>query len=275
MTTLPLVAILASAVLHAAWNALLKKSPDPSAASVLLVLIAAVLSGSIGVVSGVTSVPTRAWPYLLATGAIEGVYFVTLSRALEHLPLGSAYGISRGLGLLAIWPFSALWFAEPLDLVVLGGAGLLSLGLFSLITQVTSRQGLLMALACAGTITAYPLAYKGALAAGVDPFPLFALSLALALPLQLVALGRTRAARLRAVWAAQPRRLLLSATLCAASFILFLFALEAVGAGRVTALRNTSVLFAGIFGWLGGEAPTRRSILSAVGITLGAVLVTR
>jgi drug/metabolite transporter (DMT)-like permease len=270
---LALAAILASAVLHAGWNALLKRSPDPTAASVILVALAAVTSGGVGVIVGVTAVPWSAWPLLLATGLIEGIYFVTLTRALELLPLGSAYGISRGLGLLLIWPFSAFWFAEGLDGPVLAGAGLLSLGLFSLITGVTSRRGLVMAIACAATITAYPLAYKGALVAGVDPFPLFSISLALALPFQWLSLGRRGGERLRAAWTAQPGRLLFSALICAASFILFLVALKLAGAGRVTALRNTSVLVASMLGWAFGELPTRRSVLAAVSITLGAVLV--
>ncbi len=273
MTSLALAAILASAVLHAGWNALLKRSPDPSAASVLLVALAAVLSGAMGLVVGASAVPPAAWPFLLATGLIEGIYFVTLTRALEQLPLGSAYGISRGLGLLLIWPFSALWFAEGLEAPVLAGATLLSLGLFALISSVGSRRGLAFAIACAVTITAYPLAYKGALHAGVDPFPLFAVSLALALPLQWLALGLGRGARLVAAWRAQPKRLAFAALICAASFILFLVALALAGAGRVTALRNTSVLVASLLGWLAGEPPTRRSVLSAVCITAGAVLV--
>ena len=274
MTGLALAAIFISAVLHATWNALLKRSNDTTAGSVVIVAGAALLSIVTGLVLGDVRVPFAAWPFLLATGLIEGVYFITLSRALAELPLGSAYGISRGLGLLLIWPFSLLLFGETLDVAGVIGASCLTAGLFALVTRVDSRRGLAFAVGCGLSITAYPLAYKRALEAGVDPCPLFAISLTLALPIILLGFGRDRRLRLRAVVTAEPRRLALGAGICAASFLLFLVALKVGGAGRVTALRNTSVLFASIFGWMSGEPRTRRAIGSALAITAGAVLLT-
>jgi drug/metabolite transporter (DMT)-like permease len=274
VTGFVLAAIFASAILHATWNALLKRSDDTSAGSVVIVAGAALLSIIAGLIAGEVRVPIDAWPYLLATGLIEGVYFITLSRALTELPLGSAYGISRGLGLLLIWPFSILFFGETLGLEAGLGAALLSVGLLMLVSRVDSRRGLVFAVACGLSITAYPLAYKRALMAGVDPCPLFAISLAVALPILVLGFGYDRWRRLRSAVRARPGRLSLGAAICAASFLLFLVALKAEGAGRVTALRNTSVLFASIFGWLSGEPRTPRSMASAFAITAGAVLLT-
>lgn len=273
MTPLVLLAILASAALHAAWNGLLKGSRDPEAAGALLVLGAAVLSLLAGAALGQLTVPAAAWPLVASTGLIESLYFVTLGRALRLLPLGSAYGISRGVGLLALWPASVLWFGEGIDLRSAAGAGLLSLGLLALMTRVPSQRGLAYALGCAASIALYPLAYKRALLAGVAPFALFGLSLALALPLQLAGLGARRWQRLQQAWRDGPVQTSAGAALCAASFLLFLFALRATGAGRITGLRNLSVLFAALWAWRAGEAMTARGWASALALTLGAVLL--
>lgn len=273
MTTAALLAILLSAALHAAWNGLLKSCRDPEAAGGLLVLGAAAASLLVGLAVGELTVPTAAWPLVATTGIIEGIYFVTLGRALQWLPLGSAYGISRGVGLLVLWPASVLWFGEAVDLASASGAVLLSLGLLVLIAGVPSRLGLLYALGCALSISAYPLAYKRALLAGVAPFALFGLSLTLALPLQVAGLGSLRRQRLQHAWRDHRATILGGAVLCAASFLLFLYALRLTGAGRITALRNLSVLFAALWAWRAGEPLTLRSGLSALAIAAGAALL--
>jgi len=195
------------------------------------------------------------------------------ASAFLHASWNAIYGLSRGAGLLLVWPLSLLFFGEQLDLRAVAGALLLSLGLFALVTRAQSRAGLWMAAACAVTIAFYPVTYKQALLRGVAPFPLFATSLAIAFPIQLALLGERRVERLRSAWRARPLRLLLGAALCAASFLLFLVALQSSGAGRMTGLRNTSVLFAAVFGWLAGEPLTRRSLASALAITMGAVVL--
>jgi len=273
VTTLALIAVLASAALHAAWNALLKRTADQAAASVVLSAGAALCSVILALVVGPATIPAGSTPYLLAAGLVEGLYFATLSQSLRLLPLGTAYGLSRGAGLLLIWPFSIALFAEPLTAPTLAGALLLSLGLFLLITRAGSRLGLVMAALCALTIAAYPLAYKQALVHGVAPFSLFAISLAISLPVQLVFVGRGRAVRLLTVMRAAPARLALAALICAASFLLYLFALCTSGPGRMTGLRNTSVLFVALIAWASGERPTRRDLASAATIALGAVLL--
>jgi drug/metabolite transporter (DMT)-like permease len=66
---------------------------------------------------------------------------------------------------------------------------------------------------------------------------------------------------------------LAGAALCAASFLLFLFALRATGAGRITGLRNLSVLFAALWAWRTGEPMSRRGWASALALAIGAVLL--
>lgn len=274
MSAAALAAIFGSAVIHAAWNALLKRTSDVGAASIVISGGAAAVTALLGVVIGPWVVPPSGWPFVIGAGLVEGAYFVTLSRALELLPLGAAYGISRGAGLLLVWPLSAALLAERTTPVELLGAGLVSLGLFALVQRAGSRQGLLAAGACAVTIGLYPVTYKAALEHGVAPFPLFALALFIALPIQLALLGARRRPRVLTAVAAAPWRLGLAALLCAASFLLFLVALDRAGAARITGLRNTSVAFAAAFGWAQGEPRARRTVASSIAIAAGALLLT-
>ncbi len=273
MTAVALVAVLVSAALHASWNAMLKSTADPSAAAALFVAGAAMLSGVLALALGGT-LPPPSWPGVVGSGLIEAVYFVTLSQALQRLPLGTAYGLARGGGQVVTWPVSALVFHEVIDARSATGAVLVGVGLVSTVFDGGRGAGLLWAGACAFTIGLYPLSYKLALENGAHEAALFTASLLLALPLQVLFLDRNnRIARLRAALAANPRLVAVGSVLCAVSFLTFLVALERGGAGRASALRNTSVLFAAGIGWWRGDPLSTRAILAYLAIVVGAVLV--
>lgn len=273
MSALALAAILGSAAIHAAWNALLKGAPDVGASSVAVSAGAAALTAVLGLAVGPWAVPDAAWPMVAAAGLVEGAYFVTLSRALTRLPLGTAYGVSRGAGLLFVWPLSVAVLGETATALEMFGAVLVSLGLFTLVRRGGSRAGLASAAACAASVGLYPVAYKAALERGASPYPLFALALAIALPVQVALLGDGRRQRLASALRGAPWRLGLASLLCAASFLLFLAALQACGAARLTGLRNTSVVFAAAFGWAQGEPSGARNVASALAIAAGALLL--
>jgi drug/metabolite transporter (DMT)-like permease len=266
-----LALILASAATHATWNALLKRSRDTAAAAAVLVALAASLSAAIAVATGTAHLPRLAIPWAFASAAVEAVYFATLAAAMARLPLGTAYGVARGGGQLLTWPLSILLLGEAVSLTSVIGAALITVGLLS--TARGGGRGLLWAVACACAIGLYPLTYKRALAEGAPEAALFAVSLCFSLPLQIVLLGRTRWTRLADTLRTDGRALGFGAVLCAVSFLSFLAALEIDGAGRASALRNTSVLFALIAARILGERPTARAIGGAVLIAVGAVLV--
>ena len=269
MLAAPVLWVLISALLHAAWNAGVKRTGDPEAAALGVVAGAAAISGAAAAVEGAW-LPLAAAPWTVASGIVEAVYFVALSRALARLPLGTAYGLSRGGGQLVTWPVSIAAFAEPVTAWTAGGALLLAAGLFGRVRPPFDGRGVAWAAACALAIGAYPLTYKQALRGGAPHELLFFLSLAVALPVQAVALADPRR-----VWGLrrQAPTLLLSAAACAASFLLFLHALDLDHAGRVSALRNTSIAFATVFGALAGERVDRRAWAAAIAITVGAIAI--
>ncbi|MBI5534978.1 MAG: EamA family transporter [Deltaproteobacteria bacterium] len=273
MHALPILAILGSALLHATWNAVLKRRKDTTAAAMLLVVGAGLISAVLTFAVGPADVPAGALPWVGAVALSEGLYFFFLSKSLQELPLGSAYGLSRGGGLLVTWPISIALLSETINARILIGGGVLTLGLFVSVTTVGSRKGLMWTVLCACMVGLYPVFYKQSLGMGVSPYPLFCLSLLGSVPIQVLLLGAHPWARLRNELRVRPLVLALTCAVTAASFLLLLWALRFVGAGRITALRNTSVLFAYAFGWLAGERLTARSAIASVAITVGAVLL--
>ena len=171
--------------------------------------------------------------------------------ALERAPLGLAYTVSRGAAILLVWPLSALWLHEPITPASLAGSALLAAGLaLAGLERGGDRRGLQLALLCGAFIAAYHLCYKRAMAAEPSAAAVFAVALAVALPLNVARLGPARRRELPALLRSRPGPLVLGGLLCAASFLVFLLALRDAGAGLVLTLRNSSILF---------RAPVRRA----------------
>jgi drug/metabolite transporter (DMT)-like permease len=272
------VLTLASAFLHALWNALLRRAPDRESLGVVVVAIAAVTAAVVaaaGVVAGGAPFPdARGVAWSAAAGLFEAGYFVSLVLALGRGPLGPVYTVSRGGAIVIVWPISVLFMGEPVGALAVTGAAVVCAGLAATgLERAAPARSLVLATSCAAFIAGYHLCYKHALAAGGAPAAVFAVSLALAAPLNAAAMGR---ARRRAAWAAlarSPVRVIVPGVMCAASFLLFLVALRAAGAGLILTLRNTSVLFATLLGWAIAEPPTRRQLAGALLVAAGAILL--
>ncbi len=268
MLDLATTLVFASAAVHAGWNAAVKHTADPDAAIVGVVGGSVALSALLGFALGETLPSAASWPWVAASGAIEAVYFLSLTRALSRLPLSTAYGIGRGGGQLVTWPLSVALQGERPSGQGLLGAALVVAGLAIGIARPVARSGLAWALLCAFTVGLYPLTYRQALAAGAPPCTLFAISMAMAWPVQVAALGPTRSARIAS--AARPITLALAAAGCTASFLFFLLALQLDHAGRASALRNVSIVFATLLAAALGERVGPRTLLGSVLIALGA-----
>ncbi len=278
MDLLVLAAVLLSAFLHALWNAFLKKQPEPEVAAAAVILVCAAAAVLVALVSPGPAFPTLAsglWSGL--AGAFEAVYIIALSRALTRAPLGPVYTISRGGALLFVWPISVAFLDERLTIAVAAGTILVALGL--VVTsglrgaERTPRAAVLLALVAASGIAGYHLCYKQALAAGGVPTVVFAVSMAVAVPLNLARLGGLARRRLRAIVRGRPLAYLASGLVAAASFLVFLHALEHAGAGAVFTLRNTSIFFAQAMSWALGERPTLRGAAGAAAVVGGAILL--
>jgi drug/metabolite transporter (DMT)-like permease len=270
--------VLLSAFVHAGWNALLKRERDTEAAAVAyLTVCTATAIAAACVWPGRAFASAHAVYWSLGAGVFEGVYFVALAIALGRAPLGKVYTVSRGGALVVVWPVSVLWLGEQVNAARVAGTVLVAVGLAATgwpqraQRSASDASGTTWAVVAAVAIAGYHIGYKLALGAGGSPAAVFALSLAIALPMNWVRLAdRRRAVR---AFRTSPYVVGVAGVLSAASFLAFLGALVRGGAGLVLTLRNTSVVFAQAMAWLIGERPARRQILGALLVAGGAVLL--
>ena len=281
-----LILVLASACLHALWNALLKRARDlPSTALGILGVTVVVTGGLLPFIPGPAFPGPGSLRWALAAGVGEGFYFVSLTLALRSSPLGWSYAWMRGLGMLLVWPVSLAFLGETLRPLAGLSVTVVCLGLVCLgLIAGTGRHALAgkagptrslrpVAWACAAgvCIAGYTLCYKASLGAGANPVGLYFVAMVVALPVQAALRfrrdGHQACLRLPDQWGL----VLVGGILCAASFLSYLQALSLQGAGLMATLRNTSIVFAVLFSTLIGERPTLRQWTGAALVTAGAV----
>ena len=277
MSTYALVLVLSSAFMHSLWNALLKREPDIAAATVGVLGVALISSAVLVPVTPGAAFPTTAsWSWALGAGAFEGGYFVSLAMALLRAPLGFAYTVARGTAIALVFPLSVAFLAERITLLAVIGVFVLYLGLLTVgfgSHATTARLGLRWSITCGVCVAGYHLCYKEALDAHALAPALFAVSLAVAFPLNLLWLGAIGRQRLLTALRTRPRALLWAGFACTASFVVFLNALALAGAGVVLTLRNTSIIFAQLMAVVIGERPRPRQIFGACLVAAGATLI--
>ncbi|NDE89842.1 MAG: hypothetical protein EB059_01680 [Alphaproteobacteria bacterium] len=150
--------ILATALVHAVWNALLKNNGNPWD-NVTAVSYA---TGSISLVAlFFLPLPDSAsWPYLLASGGTQFYYLYLLSKVYEKGEYAVGYPLMRGLSLPFVALFSYLFLHEvlsPSEMLGLAGiSGGILLMAFSALHDLTAfKKQAGLALTCAMMVAYY------------------------------------------------------------------------------------------------------------------------
>ena len=136
MDPLVFVLVAGAAVLHVAWNVLLKTAGDPlRAAAIGMTSAAAVIvpAAAIGwFVIGQPAIPIEAVGLSILSGALEAAYFGFLAAAYRRGDLSVVYPIARGTAPLLAVAVGIGVLGERLGPAGLVGVGLLLVGLLSL-----------------------------------------------------------------------------------------------------------------------------------------------
>jgi drug/metabolite transporter (DMT)-like permease len=268
-------AVLAAALLHASWHALVKSSGDQIVA----------LAG-MNVVSGAASLVVIFFvppPSPLVLAIIAGSvllhvgYKIALAELYRGADLALAYPIARGLTPVMATVIAWLVLHELPDGPRLAGIALISFGILGLVYERAVRQigaRLLLAALVAGTaVAAYSAvdAYGVRLAGDWLSFTAWLITCDAGTFVAYCLLTRPGAAR---AWRADWERILASGVLGLVSFGVFLWALGRAQVGAVSALRETSVMLAAMLGVLVlRERPSRARFVSAFLVTAGAMLI--
>jgi drug/metabolite transporter (DMT)-like permease len=155
MLNLAVVLVLLAAVLHASWNAMLHGNRDRFLSMTWMSIAIAAVST---VVVAVVPWPTAAsWPYIVASGLVHIGYNMSLVWAYRGGDLGEAYPIARGSSPLLVTLGAALFVHEAIGPLHAAGIVLISGGIIALALQGQriSRTGLVAALSTGATIAVY------------------------------------------------------------------------------------------------------------------------
>jgi drug/metabolite transporter (DMT)-like permease len=233
-----LALVLLAAGLHAGWNLVLHDASDRVAASA----VAGLATGVVLLPFIVAQAPWRVLPLVIASAVAEAAYALLLSAAYARGALAVAYPIARGTAPLLVTLGAWVVLAQTSGPLALTGAAALALGL-ALVGSAGRRAGQFGAAGFA-LLTGLAIATYSVVDADAvrQVSPLGYLGIALGLEGVLL-LGWMRGVeggvkRLRKAL----RRGLLIAVGSAAAYLLVLFAFQLAPAGRVSTLRETSVL---------------------------------
>jgi drug/metabolite transporter (DMT)-like permease len=267
-------AVLGAAVLHASWNAIAKAVPDQRVAASLL-SAAALVAGGIG--AAVLPAPDPAsWPYLVTSAVLQSGYLLLLVNAYRYGEFGQVYPLARGMPPLLVAVFALAVLGERIAGGQLAGVVVVSLALTGLVFaggRPRAGSGLGLAAATGLVITAYTLVDGVGVRESGQPLSYAMWLFLLQGPLVITASRVMYGARLWRVAARSAPLGLLSGVLALAAYAIVLWAQSRAPLPLVSAVRETSLLFAGLIGTLVfGErfSPTRlaATVAAVAGIAL-------
>lgn len=253
--------VLLSAVLHATWNFVARRSSGNITvfwwslwiSCLLLLPFVAGVASEMGA-AGFLAMLEAGWPYVLATGIIHTFYFLFLARAYEYGEISLVYPIARGSGIGLTGFLGWLLLGEELTPMGVAGIGLICLGILSMGASVlrhtkAANRGFASALAVGATIVSYSLVDKVGVSI-VHPvvyiFGMFLLSAVFASPFVAARSPDLRRRRFAEIW----RPAAFIGVGSTAAYLMILFAMTVGQVGYIVALREFAVVLGAVLGFV-------------------------
>ena len=268
-------AVLGSAFLHALWNALIKLGTSKVGTMVILSIVEVPIGLAVIAVS--PAIDRAAIPWVIAAGCTHFCYKFFLTYAYDRGDLSRVYPIARGAAPMVVALVGAVWLAdvvtgpEYLGIITLGaGILLMARGVF---TSGEDRKMLPFALGSACATATYTMI--DGLGARVSGVPAAYVAWVFVADGTIFTLGML-ALRGRNVVPTDGRAWRLGALASTASYGAYavsIWAMTFAPIAVVAALRETSILFAVLIGWLVfGERMTGEKAVAALIIVAGVML---
>lgn len=278
MTPSIFLAIMAAALMHAGWNAIVKIGLDR-------LLILTLVAGAAGLVSlpllAIVPGPLpAAWPWMAASVALHVGYNLALAKAYETGDYGVVYPIARGTAPLLTALCGALFIGEYLSLPEAAGVLTLVAGVWLMSAHGTVAQTL-------GTSTVYPALITSLFISGYslsDGLGARASASANGYTLWLFVLDGVAMVALTTVWRGKAamyaalahwRGGLLGGIWSLGAYGIAIWAMTKAPIAVVATLRETSVLFAALIAVLVLGEPLRWSRAMAALLIAGGVILIR
>ena len=254
------VAVLFGALLHAAWNALIKSGADKPLDTALVHSMGIFIAVPLVMITGLP--PLAAWPYMATSLLIHIAYYMALAGAYKHGDLSLTYPVMRGCAPLLVAIGSATFIGEAISMTAWVGIALLCAGVVTLgLSRSALRENdesrrnkaLGFALANAAVIALYTVVDGiGVRVAGNALAYVATLFLFDGIPYMLLVLWRRPGHRRAALayMAGRWKLALIGSAASLGSYGIALWAMTRAPVAIVAALRETSVLFAALIGTL-------------------------
>ena len=273
-----------AALCHTAWNLLLKRATERFILAWWSLVVGALLFSPLFIAKA--PLPRAVWPLLVASCAVEVVYFIALTRAYRLGDFSLVYPIARGFApaLLLLW--SVLFLRERPTAMGLGGLALLLAGLVLVGWTARGRpasrehgrhiagQAIAAALLVALCISIYTT-IDGAAVKRCDPLLytvwIHLLTGLLSIP---VMLRTTQARRVLELGRMHARRIIAVGALSLLAYSLALLAYSMSPVSYAGAIRESSVIFGSLAGtlWM-NEGHARARVGGAVLMAAGIVVI--
>lgn len=250
MDSLVASAVLAASLLHASWHALVKSTGDRVIALAGMNLVST--ATAVVLLPFIKPMPVLVYGVICASSLVHAGYKIALAKLYDRADLGQAYPLARGFApvMAAVLAYTAL--GESPAALTIGGIVLICGGLMLLGYEgdgggispavLAAAGGAGFAVAIYSVVDAYGIRLAG------DWFSftvwLFIVDGGLFVGYALATRGNV----VLRTWRKNVGRTLASGALGVVSFAVFLWALARAPVGPVSALRETSVLFAAIIG---------------------------
>jgi len=264
--------LLASALIHAVWNAIVRNGEDRFWSLAIICLVGAVAALPFAIALDVPATPS--WPYLILSSLLQIGYCLFLVRAYRNGELSSVYPIARGTAPLLVTLGAALVAGELPGTISLMGIACVSLGII-LLTLGSNRPDSKSAIAAfgAGVFIASYMVVDGLgvrLSDGAASYAAWqAVVAGFLIPLSYVAIRR----RTPALPRGKAGALVIGAGILGTlGYCIAVWAMSRSTMGGVSAIRETSILFAALIGaFMLNEKMTPQKILGALTVTIGVV----
>jgi drug/metabolite transporter (DMT)-like permease len=267
--------MLLAGLLHAVWHGLVKTSADQTANLAGMGVVASL--GALAVIPFVALPAPDAWAVLAFSVALHVAYKLCVAAAYTHGDLGEAFPLARGAvplfaSLIAFTTLGQIPTASQGIGIALVSCGLLMIALARLRgafngTLLATAAGAALAVACYSVVDAYGTRVAGhwlsftAWLIVLDSATFLIVSRLIGGP---------------ALWpalAAMKGRVVISGLLGLVSFGIFLWALSRNPVGPVSAMRETSVLFAIAIGTLLHREPFSLLRAAAGGLIVAGIFI--
>jgi drug/metabolite transporter (DMT)-like permease len=264
--------ILTAAILHASWNAILRSAQDRLWSIVIMGVIGAL--AALPLALALPKPPPESWRFIALSVTLQVGYCLFLVRAYRTGHLAHVYPIARGSAPLLVTLAAALFAGERLGAPGLVGVVLVSGGIIVL-TLGRDRPDLtstLAALAAGGFIASYMVAdglgvrLSGS-AIGYAAWQ--AVAQGITMPLAYLAVRRQLPPPPEL---SSDAPIIVAAIIGAFGYGVVIWAMSLGPMGKVSALRETSILFAAVLGALFLKEPlSPRRAIGATIIAAGAI----